>query len=68
MPSARWFKGNIFVSPDNKNLCKRTERRNQDWSNGEFRDLARVQRHQIRRRWAVMGREQEGAVGLEEIS
>ena len=51
-----------------QDILHRTEKRHQDWRRGEFIEIDMEQRQQIWRRWALMGGEVDGIVGLGEIS
>ena len=54
--------------PSNKNLCQQVEKKNKYWRHGEFRDLARDQRHYNWKEWTVLVWDVYGVVGLVEIS
>ena len=51
-----------------QDILHRTEKRHQDWRRGEFIEIDMEQRQQIWRRWALMGGEVDGTMGLGELS
>ena len=57
-----------MVSPGEQDECQQMERRHQYWIHREFKYLGRDQIWMIWRRWTLLGRDVDRAVGIGGIS